>query len=113
MSPSGGYLFLYPGSISRMFLLPIRHNFHSTLAADFADQAHGFLDTALTPESLERPLGRPIEIGREVREGGGEVLSIAGSRIARLVIEVGGNVHQCVDPNSLVEPMAARVRPLL
>src|ERR1700733_3970856 len=112
MSPSGGYLFLYPGSISRIFLFGTSHYLYCLLSAELTNQSRCLRDAPQATIALQRAIRRPIEFGREFTEGRGEILPIAPRR-ARLFHHVGCNLHKRVHADRLTQQVLARVVPLI
>src|SRR6266542_3101375 len=68
MRPSGGYLFLYPGSMSKMFLFAIGRDLHFACSAHVAENRNRRLHSRFSAQTLQRSRGAPIDIGDKFRE---------------------------------------------
>src|SRR6185369_14248935 len=112
MSPSGGYLFLYPGSISRIFLFGTSHYLHCLLSAEIANLVSRFGHTTQAAVPLQCALRRPIELGRELAERRGEVFLVALRRPS-LFHHVGGDLHERVDAHGLAKKVFPGIVPLV
>src|SRR5579859_6289210 len=99
MSPRGGYLFLYPGSMSRMFLLAMDDS-QPLLVPSGAQQRERRLHTGLTTKAREGAGTRPVNLRNELRELICEVPFIAHAS-AMLDHEVASDAHERVYAHAL------------
>src|SRR5208283_5834609 len=102
MSPSGGYLFLYPGSIRRMFLLAIRYHPELSRAAARPEKSQRGLHPGFATETAERPRRAPIDVEYEIRELVAEVALVDDGR-PRFVYQIPGDAHESVNADALAE----------
>src|SRR5262245_32394169 len=97
IKPSGGYLFLYPGSMRRMFLLAIGDDPNLPALPNGPDDAQRVPHPCFTPKAANGAGIAPVNLLDEVGELVAKVELVNG-RAPGFIDEIARNPHQRIHP---------------